>query len=50
MFGNNPPLPANREKISIPDYKIVPTGEDLAKGIDAELNFTTDLIRSNFLN
>jgi hypothetical protein len=40
---------AGAEKISIPDYKIVPTAEDLAKGADAELNFTIDLIRKNYL-
>ena len=40
---------ADVEKISIPDYKIVPTAEDLAKGTDAELNFTIDLIRKNYL-
>ena len=39
---------AGIEKISIPDYKIVPTAEDLAKGADAELNFTINLIRNNY--
>jgi hypothetical protein len=40
---------ANGEKISLPDYKIVSTAEDLAKGVDTELNFTMALIRNNNL-
>lgn len=40
---------SNKEKITIPDYRVLPTAKDLAEGSDAELNFTTDLIKKKFL-
>ena len=40
---------ANKEKVTIPDYKVIPTAQDLTMGNDAELNFTVDLIKKKFL-
>ncbi len=40
---------SNKEKIVIPDYKVVPTAKDLVSGADVELNFTVDLIKKMFL-
>ncbi len=40
---------ANKEKVVIPDYKVVPTAKDLVNRTDVELEFTKDLIKKNFL-
>lgn len=41
---------ANKEKVIIPDYRVLPTAKDLAEGNDAELNFTIDLIKKKISN
>jgi hypothetical protein len=40
---------SNKEKIVLPDYRVLPTAKDLAEGNDVELNFTQDLIRKKYL-
>lgn len=40
---------SNKEKIVLPDYRVLPTAKDLAEGNDAELRFTLDLIKKKFL-
>ena len=40
---------SSKEKIVIPDYKVIPTAKDLVSGADVELNFTGDLIKKKFL-
>lgn len=39
---------SSKEKIVIPDYRVLPTAKDLAERRDAELNFTIDLIKKKF--
>lgn len=36
-----------KEKIILPDYRVLPTAKDLAESNDAELNFTVNLIKKN---
>ncbi len=38
----------NKEKVVIPDYRVLPTAKDLVNGSDTELNFTIDLIMKKF--
>lgn len=49
LGGDDVPY-ANKEKVTIPDYRVLPTAKDLANGTDAELNFTIDLIKKKFSN
>jgi hypothetical protein len=48
LGGGDTPY-SNKEKVTIPDYKVIPTAKDLVNGTDAELNFTVDLIKKKFL-
>ncbi len=48
LGGGDTPY-SNKEKIVLPDYKVVPTAKDLVNGTDAELEFTKDLIKKKFL-
>lgn len=51
LLGGGDEVPySNKEKIVIPDYRVLPTAKDIAIQTDAELNFTIDLIKKKFSN
>ncbi len=49
LLGSGDAPYSAKEKIILPDYRVLPTAKDLATGIDTELEFTTNLIRKKFL-
>lgn len=49
LLGSGDAPYSAKEKITLPDYRVLPTAKDLAAGIDTELEFTTNLIRKKFL-
>ncbi len=50
LVGSGDKSYANKEKVFIPDYKVIPTAKDLVSGADVELSFTVNLVKSKFLN